>query len=397
MAGPLACIRVLDLTWILAGPFATMILADLGAEVIKVERPGSGDLARGNGPFLDGNSATFMSLNRGKKSLSLDLQTAPGKEAFLKLVEKADVVMENFVPGTMKRLGLDYEAVKKVNPKIIYASISGFGQTGPYAQNRALDAVIQAVGGLMSLTGEPDGPPLKPGASLADITAGLYAATGILSALFERGKSGQGQMLDIGMLDCQVATLENAFARYFATGQAPGCTGSKYPSLSAFPAFETGDGYIVVALVGGTRNQWQLFCALIGHLELMDDARYQTGNLRAEHYEELAPVLNEVMKTKTTGQWIEELTEVGIPCGPVNDIARVAGHPQVLAREMIIEVPHPTLGKVKLVNSPIRLSRTPARVERTSPALGQDTDEILKGLLNMSGSEIDRLRKSGAI
>lgn len=396
MAGPLAGIRILDLSWILAGPFATMILGDLGAEVIKVEKPGSGDLARGNGPFIDGESSFFLSLNRGKKSLTLDLQTAPGKEVFLKLVKKADVLVENFVPGTMKRLGLDYEAVKRENPELIYASVSGFGQTGPYAQTRALDITIQAMGGLMSLTGEPDGQPMKAGTSIGDIAAGLYAVIGILSALYEREKSGLGQHIDIGMLDCQVALLENAFARYFATGESPQRTGNRHPTFAPFQAFETKDGYMAVALVGGTRNQWHLFCAVTGRLELMDDERYQTGESRAEHYGELEPILKEVMKTKTTEQWIKELTEIGIACGPVNDIAQVASHPQVLAREMIVEAPHPRLGKVKLVNLPIKLSRTPVRVEKAAPALGQDSDEILKGLLKMKEGEISELRKSGA-
>ncbi|MBI2850232.1 MAG: CoA transferase [Chloroflexi bacterium] len=397
MAGPLAGIRILDLSWILSGPFATMILSDLGAEVIKVERPGSGDLARGNGPFIDGESSYFMSLNRGKKSLTLDLQTLAGRDVFLKLVKKADVVVENFVPGTMKRLGLDYEAVKKENPRIIYASVSGFGQTGPYAQTRALDIVIQAMGGMMSLTGEPDGPPLKPGASLGDITAGLFTVIGILAALHEREKSGTGQFLDVGMLDCQLAILENAFARYFATGEVPQRLGTRHPVFTPFQTFETKDSYVAVALVGGTRNQWPLFCAAIGHLELMDDERYQTGESRTQHYSELEPILSQAMKTRTTVEWIEALSKAGIACGPVNDIAQVASHPQVQAREMITEVTHPKLGKVKLVNSPVKLSRTPARIERTSPDLGQDTRTLLAELLQMSDSEIDKLKESGVI
>jgi CoA:oxalate CoA-transferase len=397
MDGPLAGIRILDLSWILAGPFATMILGDLGAEVIKIEKPGTGDLARLNAPFIDGESATFISLNRGKKSLSLDLQTEKGKELFLRLVKKADVMVENFVPGTMKKLGLDYETVKKENPRIIYASVSGFGQTGPYAQTRALDAVIQAAGGMMSLTGEPDGPPLKPGVSAADINAGLFAVSGILAALYEREKSGLGQFLDISMLDCQVAVLENIFARYFADGKPPERTGSKSPSYSAFPAFKTKDGYIEVALVGGTRNQWQLFCAVIGRLDLMDDERYQTSDSRTEHYRELAPVLKIIMKTKTNAEWLKELSEVGIPCGPVNDIGQASRHPQVIAREMITEIPHPRLGKVKTINSPIRLSRTPAAVKKGAPELGEDTGDVLVNLLRLSQKEIKDLKKSGVI
>lgn len=397
MAGPLEGIRILDLSWVLAGPFATMVLGDLGAEVIKLERPQAGDLARGNGPFIDGESSYFLSLNRGKKSITIDLQTPQGRQVFLKLVKKVDVIVENFVPGTMKRLGLDYEVLKKQNPGLIYAAISGFGQTGPYAQYRALDVIIQAMGGMMSITGEPGGPPLRPGASIGDIAAGLFTTIGILSALWEREKSGQGQMLDISMLDCQLAILENAFARFFATGEVPHRIGTRHPVFTPFQAFETKDGYIVIAMVGGARNQWPLFCAIIGRLDLMDDERYQTGELRTQHYNELEPILSEVIKTKTTDEWIKELSEVGIPCGPINSIDQVASHPQVLAREMIVEVPHPKLGKVKLINSPIKLSRTPARVERTSPALGQDTRHLLAELLDMSEDEIESLRQSKVI
>lgn len=397
MAGPLKGIRILDLSWVLSGPFATMVLSDLGAEVIKVERPQAGDLARGNGPFIDGESSYFLSLNRGKKSITIDLQTPKGKQVFLELVKKVDVVVENFVPGTMERLGLDYRVLKKQNPGIIYAAISGFGQTGPYAQKRALDIIIQAMGGMMSITGEPDGPPLRPGASLGDIAAGLFTSIGILSAIFEREKNGKGQMLDISMLDCQLAILENAFTRYFATGEVPRRIGTRHPVFTPFQAFETKDGYIVVAMVGGMRNQWQLFCAVIDRLDLMDDERYQTGESRTQHYDELEPILSEVMKTKTTEQWIKELSEVGIPCGPINTIDQVASHPQVLARDMVVEVPHPRLGKVKIINTPIKLSRTRARIERTSPDLGQDTRQVLTELLNMNAGEIEDLRKSGAI
>lgn len=397
MAGPLEGIRILDLSWVLAGPFATMVLNDLGAEVIKLERPQTGDLARGNGPFIDGESSYFLSLNRGKKSITIDLQTPQGRQVFLKLVKKVDVVVENFVPGTMKRLGLDYEVLKKQNPGLIYAAISGFGQTGPYAQNRAFDIIIQAMGGMMSITGEPDGSPLRPGASIGDIAAGLFATIGILSALLEREKSSQGQMLDISMLDCQLAILENAFARFFATGEVPRRIGTRHPAFTPFQAFETKDGYIVIAMVGGARNQWQLFCAVIGRLDLMDDERYETGASRTEHYHELEPILSEVIKTKTTDEWIKQLSEVGIPCGPINSIDQVASHPQVLAREMIVEVPHPKLGKVKLVNSPVKLSRTPAKVKKASPDLGQDTQPLLAELLDMSEDEIEDLRESRVI
>ncbi len=397
MSGPLEGIRILDLSWVLAGPFCTMILSDLGAEVIKLERPNVGDLARGNAPFIDGESSYFMSINRGKKSITVDLQTEKGKEIFLKLAKKVDVIVENFVPGTMKRLGLDYEVVKAVSSGIIYASISGFGQTGPHSQNRALDVIIQAMGGLMSITGETDGPPVKPGASIGDLTAGLFTTIGILSALHEREKSGEGQMLDISMLDCQISILENAFARYFATGEIPKRLGTRHAVYTPFQAFETKDGYIVIAMVGGARNQWPLFCAIIGRIDLMDDERYQTGASRTEHYDELELILNEVLKTKTTDEWIKELTEVGIPCGPINNIAEVAASPQVAHRNMIIEVPHPKLGKVKLINTPVKLSRTSGSVDSSAPELGQDTRVILSELLGMSDEEINGLADSGII
>lgn len=397
MAGPLEGVRILDLSWVLSGPFATMVLGDLGAEIIKVERPQTGDLARGNGPFLDGESSYFMSINRGKKSMTIDLQTDRGKRLFLELVKKVDVLVENFVPGTMKRLGLDYETVKEQNSGIIYASISGFGQTGPNSQTRALDIIIQAMGGMMSITGEPDGPPVRPGASLGDITAGLFASIGILSALHERNKSGRGQMLDISMLDCQLSILENAFGRYFATGKVPQRIGSRHPVFTPFQAFDTKDGSIVLAMVGGVRNQWPLFCAIIGRLDLMDDERYQTGEQRTDHYDELEPILSQVMKTKTSDEWLKELTEVGIPCGPINTIDKVANHPQVKHREMIVEVPHPRLGKVKMINSPVKLSRTPAAIRQTAPDLGQDTGRLLSRLLGMSQDEIDELKESEII
>ena len=397
MSGPLEDIRILDLSWVLAGPFCTMNLSDLGAEVIKLERPNVGDLARGNAPFIDGESSYFMSINRGKKSITIDLQTEKGKELFLKLIGKVDVIVENFVPGTMKRLGLDYDTVKEYNPRIIYASLSGFGQSGPHAQNRALDVIIQAAGGLMSITGETDGPPVKPGASIGDLTAGLFTGIGILSALHERERSGKGQYIDISMLDCQLSILENAFARYFATGEIPKRLGTRHAVFTPFQAFETKDGYIVIAMVGGARNQWPLFCAIIGHLELMDDERYQTGASRTEYYDELAPILNEVLKTKTTNEWIKELSEVGIPCGPINNIADVAADPQVAHRNMIIDVPHAKLGKVKMINTPVKLSRTPGGVEASAPELGQNTGEILQNLLGLTNDEINGLSESGII
>lgn len=394
MSGPLEGIRVLDLTWVLSGPYATMVLSDLGAEVIKIERPGRGDIARGNGPFIDGVSSYFLSLNRGKKSLTLNLASPDGKEIFWRLVKQADVLVENFVPGTMSKLGLNYEVVKEHNPRIVYAACSGYGQTGPYATKPALDVIVQGMGGIMSITGEPGGPPVRPGASLGDIVAGLFTCIGILAALRERNVSGKGQMLDISMLDCQVAILENAFTRYFATGEVPQPLGTRHPVFTPFQAFRTQDGYIVVAIVG---DQWPLFCAAIDRIDLIDDERFQTGFSRTQHYQELAPILNEAMKKKTSREWLEELEQAQIPCGPINTIDQVAQDPQVAAREMIIEVPHPGIGEVKLTNTPIRLSRTPGKVQRTCPELGEHATEILTTILGMREDELEELRRKRII
>ncbi|MFQ5872284.1 MAG: CaiB/BaiF CoA transferase family protein [Dehalococcoidia bacterium] len=390
MAGPLEGTRVLDLTRVLAGPYATMVLADLGAEVIKVERPEGGDMARGSGPFIDGESSYFLSLNRGKKSIVLDLKSERGREILFHLAKRCDVLVENFVPGVMSRLGLEYEAVKKHNPRIIYASVSGFGQTGPYASRPALDVIVQGVGGIMSITGEPGGPPIRPGSSLGDIVAGLFTAIGILAALQERERSGVGQALDISMLDCQVAVLENAFARYFATGEVPGPLGTRHPVATPFQAFETRDEYITVAFVGGAKDQWPLFCALLGRVDLIDDERFQTSWSRTQNYDQLIPLLTKEMKKKTSSQWLKELGEAGIPCGPINNVEQVVQDPQVSAREMITEVPHPSLGPLKVVNTPVKLSRTSPRLEGAAPGLGEHTREVLRELVGLE-EEIDQL------
>ncbi|MFC2008104.1 CaiB/BaiF CoA transferase family protein [Chloroflexota bacterium] len=397
MAGPLEGIRILDLTWVLSGPFATMVLSDLGADVIKIERPEVGDIARGNGPHVNGLSTYFLSLNRGKRSITLNLASEQGRDVFLKLVEHADIVVENFVPGTMARLGLGYETVKQRNPRLIYAACSGFGQTGPYASKPAFDVIVQAMGGIMSITGEPGGPPVRPGVSLGDITAGLFLSIAILAALNERNKSGQGQMIDISMLDCQLAIQENAFVRYLATGVVPHALGTRHPVFTPFQVFPTKDGYIAVATMGGVQDQWPLFCATIGCLDIMDNRRFETGWLRSQNHEVLEPILNEAMKTRTTHEWLDEFEAVGIPCGPVNTIDQVADDPQVAAREMITEVEHPAAGRFRLVNTPVKLSRTPCQVERACPDLGEHTEDVLSELLAMTGREVNRLRELGVV
>ncbi|MBI4337662.1 MAG: CoA transferase [Chloroflexi bacterium] len=397
MAGPLEGVIVLDLTWVLSGPFCTMLLADLGADVIKVERPGLGDAARGTGPFVDGESAYFMSINRNKRSITLDLSKPAGKELFLQLVRKADVAVENFTPGAMERLGLGYGRLQDANPRLVYCAISGFGQTGPYSQRPALDIIVQAMGGIMSITGEPGGRPLRPGASLGDIVAGTFAANSICAALYERSRSGRGQMVDIGMLDCQVAVVENALARYFATGQVPSPLGTRHPSATPFQAFPTKDGWIVVAIFGGNTSMWDLFCAAIGHPEWMDDPRFQTAWDRTQHVEVLEPVIAEAMRAKTTQEWLDELLPLGIPCGPVNSIDRVACDPQVKARGMLVELPHPRLGTWKYPGSPFKFSRTAVAVETPPPDLGQHTEAVLQELLGMGQEQVATLRQQGTI
>jgi len=394
MAGPLSGITILDLTWALSGPFGTMVLGDLGAEVIKVERPLGGDIARWNGPFVDGVSTYFFSINRGKKSIVLDLKTKKGKKVFVELVKRVDVLAENFVPGTMEKLGLGYEVLRKHNPRLVYAACSGFGQTGPYAQKPALDVIVQGMGGVMSITGEPDGPPVRVGTSIGDIAAGLFMAIGILAALQERERSGLGQMIDVSMLDCQVAILENAFVRYFGTGQVPKPIGTRHPVVTPFQAFPTKDGYIVLALAGmsgDAANHWALFCERIDCVELIDDPRFQTGTSRTEHHAELEPILSEALKKRTTAEWLAEFEPLGMPCGPLNTIAQAAKDPQILAREMIVEVPHPKIGGLKVPNSPIKLSRTPAEVKLPPPELGEHTGTVLSALLGMSDAEIASL------
>jgi len=397
MAGPLQGIRVLDLTWVLAGPFASMILCDLGADVIKVERPPYGDAARLTEPIVNGESCYFFSINRGKKSICLDLKTERGRDLFLRLVDLSDVVMENFTPGSMDKLGLGYDVLHKRNPRLIYAATSGFGQTGPDRLRPALDIVVQGMGGVMSITGEPDGPPVRPGLSLGDIAAGLYTAIGVLAALRERESSGEGQLVDIAMLDCQIAILENAFIRYFATGELPKPIGTRHPIATPFQAFPTKDGWIVLALSWGVENQWELLCATIGRVNLIDDPRFDTPYLRTEHHAELEPILNEAIRQKTTSEWLREFDAIGLPCGPLNNIAQAAEHPQVVARRMLLDVEHPHIGRLKLPDTPVKLSRTPGGIKGPSPALGQDTYEVLSALLGLSAEQLDELAQASVI
>ena len=398
MAGPLERLRVLDLTWALSGPFGTMLLSDLGAEVIKIERPEGGDRTRAVEPMVDSVSTYFFSINRGKKSVVVDLSQEKGKELLLKLASKCDVVAENFTPGTMDKLGLGYETLKEHNPRLIYAACSGFGQTGPEAQKPAFDVIAQGRSGVMSITGEEDGPPARVGVSVGDITAGMFLALAILAAVYERMESGQGQMIDVGMVDSVVALEENAFVRYFATGEVPRRLGTKHPVLSPFQAFPTKDGYMVL-VVTGPIEQWTLFLEKIGRLDLLSDERFQDRRLRYKSNKELEPILSEALKKKTTEEWIEEFEPIGIPCGPLNSIADVANDPLLLSRNMFVDLPCPGTekGSMRVVNTPVKLSRTAAGPERGAPILGEHTVEVLSIVLGMSQGEIEELERQKVI
>lgn len=397
MSGTLTGIKVLDLTQVLFGPFCTMMLSDMGAEVVKIERPAVGDIARGNGPVVRGVSTYFLSLNRGKKSITIDLSNPQGIALFLELCKQADIVISNFTPGTMERLGLSYEKVNPINPRLIYAIGSGFGQNGSYREKPAFDVIVQAMGGVMSITGEEGGTPVRPGVSYGDIVAGLYLCIAILAALEERHQSGLGQMIDISMLDCQVAVQENAFVRYLNTGEVPHALGTRHPVYTPFQTFATKDGHLAVALRGGLKDQWPLFCAAIDRVDLIDDPRFQDGWERTQHYDELAPIMNKAMKTKTTQEWLAELAQLEIPCGPMNTIPEVATDPQIATRNMIIDVEHPTAGKFIVANSPFNFSRTSSQPAAASPELGEHTAEVLKEWLSLEASRIAALKNDKVI
>ncbi len=397
MARPLEGIVVLDLTWVLSGPFASMVLCDLGAEVIKVERPPWGDIARTTGPYQNGWSGYFFSVNRGKRSIAIDLRGEEGRELFRRLAEKADVVMENFTPGTMERLGIGYETLAARNPRLIFASTSGFGQTGPYRERPALDIIVQAMGGIMSITGEPGRGPVRPGASLGDISAGLFTAIGILAALHERERSGKGQAIDVSMLDCQVSVLENAIMRYFVTGSAPEPLGTRHPSATPFQAFPTADGHLVIALSFGEENQWQLLCGLLGLPELVGDERFATSPRRTARHAELEPILEAAFRQRPTGEWLEELGALGIPCGPINTIPQVVADEQVRERGMIREVTHPRAGTIPIANTPFRMSRSESGIKGPPPDFGSDTAAVLGDLLGLSPADVAELEARGVV
>ncbi|MCW4037039.1 MAG: CoA transferase [Candidatus Bathyarchaeota archaeon] len=393
---PLKGIRVLDLTRVLAGPFCSMTLSDLGAEVIKVEIPRRGDDTRAYPPFIEGQSSYFMSLNRGKKSVTLNLKTGEAREALYRIAEKCDVFLENFRPGVTKRLGVDYEALRKVNPKLIYCSISSFGQTGPYAQWPGYDLIIQGMGGLMGITGEPGRPPVRIGMAITDIGAGMYAIIAILSALRVRDNTGRGQYLDVSMIDGSVSWMTYIAGNYFATGEVPPRMGSAHPSIAPYQAFEAGDGKSLLVAAGNDRL-WGMLCQVMGLESLRDDLRYATNDKRVENRGTLIPTLKEEFKKGVRDEWLEKLRGVGFPCAPVYTIDEIFSDPQVLHRGMLVEMEHPVAGTIKQIGPALKFSETPCALSAPPPMLGEQTEEVLKSLASYSDMEIEELKKTGAI
>ena len=396
MSGPLEGIRVVDLTRILAGPYCTMMLGDMGAEIIKVENPDGGDDTRSWGPpFLNGVSTYFISINRNKKSLTLNLKDERGKELLRDLIRKSDIMVENFRPGTLDKLGFSWEEIHRLNPAMIFASLSGFGQTGPRKSEPGFDVVIQGEGGLMSITGEPDGPPNKVGASVADITAGMLAAQGILLSLYHREKTGVGQMVDVGMLDGQVALLTYHANGYFATGKIPPRRGNKHPSITPYETYSCKDGYFNLGV--GNDSLWRRFCDAMGLGEIKEDPKFAVNKDRVDNRLELQEILDALFAEKTVEETLDGLRGAGVPCGPINNLAQVLSEPQVLAREMVVDVDVPVAGPTKVTGVPIKLSETPGSVRTPPPTLGQHTEEVLESVLGMDEAQRNALRQEGVV
>jgi len=382
--GPFAGLLVVDLTRVLAGPYCAMMLADMGARVIKIEPPVKGDDSRHYGPWLTAKSGTvksgyFISVNRGKESIALDLKSDADRKVFEALLGRADVLIENYRGGTMEKLGYGYDALKDKYPKLIYAAVSGFGHTGPYAKRPAYDMIAQAMGGVMSLTGHPGGPPTRVGTSTGDITAALFATIGVVTALYDREKTGRGQKVDVAMLDSQVAVLENAISRYVATGEVPGKLGSRHPSIAPFAAFATKDGHIAIA--AGNDDLWARVCRVLNREELIADDRFRTNPLRVEHVDDMAAEMEVSLSAKTSKEWLALLEAAGVPCGPLNNVADVMADPQVLARNMIVESLDPDIGPIRMQGNPVKLSaHEDAATRGPAPELDGDRENILKEL-----------------
>lgn len=402
-SGPLSHLRVLDLSRVLAGPWAGQLLADLGAEVIKVERPGAGDDTRGWGPpFLKdeaGNptseAAYYLSANRGKKSVTIDMGNPDGQALIRDLAARCDVVLENFKVGGLKKYGLDYDSLKAIKPNLIYCSITGFGQDGPYAHRAGYDFMIQGLGGLMSLTGEPEGMPMKVGVAFADIFTGMYSTVAVLAALAHRDRTGEGQYIDMALLDVQVAVLANQAMNYLASGKAPGRLGNAHPNIVPYQAFATQDGHIILAV--GNDGQFARFCAVAGRPELAEDERFRTNRARVQNRADLVPEVAGMVARKTTAEWIAALENEAVPCGPINTLDQVFADPQVIHRGLKQTLPHPVAGSVDLVACPIKYSETPAGATTPPPTLGEHTNEVLGTLLGLETARMTALREAGVI
>ena len=393
-SSPLSGVTVVDLTRILAGPYCTMMLGDLGADVIKIEPP-RGDDSRGWGPpFVSGESAYFLAVNRNKKSVCINLKMNEGKDILRRLVQQADVLVENFRPGALERLGFGYPQIEADFPGLVYCSISGYGHTGPLSERPGYDAVMQGEAGWMHLTGEPEGEPLKVGASLADVFTGMMAGQGILAALFDRTRTGRGRKVDIALFDSVVSTLCYQAQGYLLTGREPERLGNRHPSLTPYETFETEDGHLILGV--GNDGLWQRFCVAVGRPDL-DEPRFRTNAQRVENHPELESLLQDFFKTMPTRHWVEVLESAGIPVGRVRSVSEVFQNPQVEPRQMLIEAEHPAVGPMKMTGNPIKLSGSGQRTTSPPPLLGQHTEDVLSSRLKLSLEQIERLEKAGAI
>lgn len=404
---PLTGIRVLDMSRILAGPWAGQALADLGADVIKIERPGAGDDTRGWGPpYLNdsaGNetaeAAYFTSANRGKRSVTVDITQPAGQDIIKRLAAVSDVLIENYKMGGLAKYGLDYEGLRAVNPRLVYCSITGFGQTGPYAKRAGYDFMIQGMAGLMSVTGKPDsepgGGPVKVGVALSDVMTGLYSVIAIQAALMERAASGEGQHIDMALFDTTVAALANQTANYLVGGMVPGRLGNAHPNIVPYEAFATADGHMILAV--GNDAQFSRFCDVAGQPALAANADYATNRARVKNREVLVPLIRDLIAARTSEDWLAALEAVGVPCGPINTLDQVFADPQAQARELAYDLPHPLAGSIKTVGMPVRYSRSGTRATRAAPTLGQHTDEVLAEVLEMDAGEIEKLKGNGTI
>jgi crotonobetainyl-CoA:carnitine CoA-transferase CaiB-like acyl-CoA transferase len=393
---PLNGVTVVDLTRVLSGPYATMLLADMGARVIKIEQPGRGDDTRAWGPpFVGGESAYFLSINRNKESVTLDFKHPAGRRVLDALISRADVVVENFRPGTLQRISLSYDDLAPTLPRLVYCSISGFGQTGPKRARPGYDAIMQAEGGLMSITGSAEGDPYRLGVAIADIVSGMYAAHGVVLALFARERTGRGQLVDVAMLDAVASLLTYQASIFFATGQSPQRMGNRHPTIVPYESFDASDGAIVIAV--GNDQQWRTFCGVIGNAALADDPRFATNPGRVASYDALRPLLADRLRARSADEWRQLLEAAGVPCGAVRDVQEVMNDDQIRAREMVQEQTHRAAGVVRLLGVPIKLGETPGTVRTPPPTLGEHTDRVLRQDLGISEDEIEKLRREKVI